>query len=113
VPRTRRCASLTGFPFSPFAELPQPGADGQVVELECGVGDEERQREGVEARFTDQRFRPGLRDKTDVYLPVLGAKGNNVSAGATPVTEADWAKFKGKADAGYPNVTFRVIREDK
>lgn len=38
-----------GVPFSPFAELSQPGADGQVVELERGVGDEERQREGAEA----------------------------------------------------------------
>ena len=46
---TRRCASLTGFRFSPLAELSQPGADGQVVELERGVGDEERQREGAEA----------------------------------------------------------------
>ena len=45
------------------------------------------------ARFTDSRFRPGLRDKTDAYLPVLGAKGNNVSAGATPVTNDEYAKF--------------------
>ena len=139
------------------------------------------------ARFTDSRFRPGMRDRTDAYLPVLGAKGNNVSIGRTPVTEAEWelaaghmpkdanfncgeggvitpvdkyANTKGacggvdfwgncwewtatkrseglngvkggafdskrtecrteartesrKAATGYPNVTFRVVREDK
>ena len=48
------------------------------------------------ARFTDSRFRPGLRDRTDACLSILGAKGNNVSIGRTPVTEAEWAKFTGK-----------------
>ena len=48
------------------------------------------------ARFTDSRFRPGLRNRTDDYLVVLGAKGKNIMIGATPVTEADWAKFTGK-----------------
>ena len=58
--------------------------------------DREQRIEASMARFTDSRFRPGLRDRTDAYLPVLGAKGKNVSIGRTPVTEAEWAKFTGK-----------------
>ena len=58
--------------------------------------DREQRIEASMARFTDSRFRPGLRDSTDAYLPVLGAKGKNVSIGRTPVTEAEWAKFTGK-----------------
>ena len=58
--------------------------------------DREQRIDASMARFTDSRFRPGLRDRTDAYLPVLGAKGNNVSIGRTPVTEAEWAKFTGK-----------------
>ena len=61
--------------------------------------DREQRIEASMARFTDPRFRPGLRDSTDVYLPVLGAKGNNVSIGRTPVTKAEWAKFTGKTVA--------------
>ena len=61
--------------------------------------DREQRIEASMARFTDSRFRPGLRDRTDAYLPVLGAKGKNVSIGRTPVTEAEWAKFTGKAVA--------------
>ena len=58
--------------------------------------DREQRIEASMARFTDSRFRPGMRDRTDAYLPVLGAKGNNVSIGRTPVTEAEWAMFTGK-----------------
>ena len=61
--------------------------------------DREQRIEASMARFTDSRFRPGLRDSTDAYLPVLGAKGKNVSIGRTPVTEAEWAKFTGKPAA--------------
>ena len=61
--------------------------------------DREQRIEASMARFTDSRFRPGLRDRTDAYLPVLGAKGNNVSIGRTPVTEAEWSKFTGKTVA--------------
>ena len=67
----------------------------QVIVDEMLRGREQR-IEASMARFTDSRFRPGLRDRTDDYLPVLGAKGNNVSIGRTPVTEAEWAKFTGK-----------------
>ena len=77
----------------------QSKVDEMQVIVDEMLRDREQRIETSMARFTDQRFRPGLRDKTDAYLPVLGAKGNNVSAGATPVTEADWAKFKGKAAA--------------
>jgi len=77
----------------------QSKVDEMQVIVDEMLRDREQRIEASMARFTDQRFRPGLRDKTDAYLPVLGAKGNNVSAGATPVTEADWAKFKGKAAA--------------
>ena len=61
--------------------------------------DREQRIDASMARFTDSRFRPGMRDRTDPYLPVLGAKGNNVSIGRTPVTEAEWAKFTGKSVA--------------
>ncbi|MBR4665696.1 MAG: SUMF1/EgtB/PvdO family nonheme iron enzyme [Lentisphaeria bacterium] len=44
-------------------------------------------------RFTDQRFRPGLRNRSaDGYQQVLGA-GQNVSIGYAPVTNEDYAKF--------------------
>ena len=75
----------------------QSKVDEMQVIVDEMLRDREQRIEASMARFTDSRFRPGLRDKTDAYLPVLGTKGNNVSAGATPVTEADWAKFKGKA----------------
>ena len=77
----------------------QSKVDEMQVIVDEMLRDREQRIEASMARFTDQRFSPGLRDKTDAYLPVLGAKGNNVSAGATPVTEADWAKFKGKSAA--------------
>ena len=70
----------------------------QVIVNEM-LRDREQRIEASMARFTDSRFRPGLRDRTDAYLPVLGAKGKNVSIGRTPVTEAEWAKFSGKAVA--------------
>ena len=59
--------------------------------------DREQRIEASMARFTDTRFRPGLRDRTDAYLPVLGAKGKNVSIGRVPVTEMEWAEFTGKS----------------
>ena len=55
--------------------------------------DRERRIESSMARFTDSRFRPGLRDSKDAYLPVLGAKGNDVSIGRTPVTNGEYARF--------------------
>ena len=70
----------------------------QVIVNEM-LRDREQRIKASMARFTDSRFRPGLRDSTEAYLPVLGAKGNNVSIGRTPVTEAEWAKFTGKTIA--------------
>ena len=55
--------------------------------------DREQRIESSMARFTDPRFRPGLRDSKDAYLPVLGAKGNDVSIGRTPVTNGEYVKF--------------------
>lgn len=43
-------------------------------------------------RFTDPRLRPGSRNVTDGYLPVIGA-AQNVSISYTPVTNKDYANF--------------------
>ena len=77
----------------------QSKVDEMQVIVDEMLRDREQRIEASMARFTDSRFRPGLRDRTDAYLPVLGAKGKNVSIGRTPVTEAEWAKFKGKSVA--------------
>ena len=74
----------------------QSKVDEMQVIVDEMLRDREQRIEASMARFTDTRFRPGLRDRQDAYLPVLGAKGNNVSIGRTPVTEAEWAKFTGK-----------------
>lgn len=61
--------------------------------------------------------RTGLRDGTAAYRPVLGAQGRNVSIGATPVTEADWAKFAGTSvsteKARHPVVGVSVTAAEK
>lgn len=79
--------------------------------------DREQRIEASMARFTDSRFRPGLRDGMDAYRPVLGAQGRNVSIGATPVTEADWAKFAGTSvspeKARLPVVSVSVTEAEK
>ena len=77
----------------------QSKVDEMQVIVDEMLRDREQRIDASMARFTDSRFRPGLRDRTDPYLPVLGAKGANVSIGRTPVTEAEWAKFSGKAVA--------------
>ena len=74
----------------------QSKVDEMQVIVDEMLRDREQRIDASMARFTDSRFRPGLRDKTDAYLPVLGAKGSNVSIGRTPVTESEWAKFSGK-----------------
>ena len=148
----------------------QDKVDEMQVIVDEMLRDREQRIEASMARFTDSRFRPGLRDRTDAYLPVLGAKGKNVSIGRTAdfnCGEGDaikpvdaYASTKGacggydfwgncweltstkrgdgmvavkggafdskrtecrteartesrKASAGYPNVTFRVVREDR
>ena len=55
--------------------------------------DREQRVENSMRRFTDQRFRPGLRERSsDGYQQVLGA-GENVSIGYAPVTNEEYAKF--------------------
>ncbi len=75
----------------------QSKIDEMQVIVDEMLRDREQRIDASMARFTDSRFRPGLRDGEDAFRAVLGAKGRNVSIGATPVTEADWAKFTGKA----------------
>ena len=77
----------------------QSKVDEMQVIVDEMLRDREQRIEASMARFTDSRFRPGLRDLADAYLPVLGAKGNNVSIGRSPVTEEDWAKFNDKTVA--------------
>ena len=74
----------------------QSKVDEMQVIVDEMLRDREQRIEASMARFTDSRFRPGLRDRTDAYLPILGAKGSNVTIGRIPVTEAEWAKFTGK-----------------
>ncbi len=74
----------------------QSKVDEMQVIVDEMLRDREQRIDASMARFTDSRFRPGIRDRTDTYLPVLGAKGTNVSIGRTPVTEAEWAKFTGR-----------------
>ena len=62
----------------------QSKVDEMQVIVDEMLRDREQRIEASMARFTDSRFRPGLRDRTDAYLPVLGAKGKNVSIGRTP-----------------------------
>lgn len=68
----------------------------QVIVNEM-LRDREQRIDASMARFSDSRFSPGIRDTADGYLPILGAKGNNVSIARTPITETDWAKFTGKS----------------
>ena len=77
----------------------QSQVDEMQVIVDEMLRDREQRIDATMARFSDSRFSPGLRDKADDYLPVLGAKGSNVSIGRTPVTEADWAKFVGNSVA--------------
>ena len=54
--------------------------------------DRDQRVENSMRRFTDQRFRPGVRERSrDGYQQVLGAP--NVSIGYTPVTNEEYAKF--------------------
>ena len=68
--------------------------------------DREQRVENSLRRFSDSRFRPGLRDRSrDGYQQVLGA-GENVSIGYAPVTNAEYARFIAatgrKVPAGWP-----------
>ena len=55
--------------------------------------DREQRIENSMRRFTDSRFRPGLRNRSrDGYQQVLGA-GEDVAIGYAPVTNEEYAKF--------------------
>ena len=79
-------------------ELKRTARDKSKVEEMQNIVDEmlrdrDQRVENSMRRFTDQRFRPGLRNRSaDGYQQVLGA-GQNVSIGYAPVTNEDYAKF--------------------
>ena len=79
-------------------ELKRTARDKYKVEEMQNIVDEmlrdrDQRVENSMRRFTDQRFRPGLRNRSqDGYQQVLGA-GQNVSIAYTPVTNEDYAKF--------------------
>ena len=79
-------------------ELKRTARDKYKVEEMQNIVDEmlrdrDQRVENSLRRFTDQRFRPGLRNRSrDGYQQVLGA-GQNVSIGYTPVTNEEYARF--------------------
>ena len=73
--------------------------DEMQVIVDEMLRDREQRIDASMARFSDSRFRPGLRDLSDAYLPVLGVKGRNFSIGRTPVTQEEWSRFTGKPAA--------------
>lgn len=70
----------------------------QVDEMQAIVDEMLRDRENrinaTMSRFLDSRMKPGARESQDGYLPIFGAKGNNVSIARTPVTNAEYARFE-------------------
>ena len=82
----------------------QSKIDEMQVIVDEMLRDREARIDASMARFSDERFRPGVRDAADGYLPVLGATGRNVCCAQFPVTAADWAKFSGaEVPAGKAN----------
>ena len=79
-------------------ELKRTARDKSKVEEMQNIVDEmlrdrDQRVENTMRRFTDERFQPGLRNRSqDGYQQVLGA-GQNVSIGYAPVTNEDYAKF--------------------
>ena len=64
--------------------------------------DRDQRVESSMRRFTDQRFRPGVRERSkDGYQQVLGAP--NVSIGYAPVTNEEYAKFAAATGRKAPN----------
>ena len=82
----------------------QSKVDEMQVIVDEMLRDRESRIDASMARFSDPRFRPGVRDAADGYLPVLGTTGRNVCCARFPVTAADWAKFSGaEVPAGKAN----------
>ena len=79
-------------------ELKRTARDKSKVEemrniVEEMLRDRDQRVEATMRRFTDRRFRPGLRGRSrDGYQQVLGA-GENISISYAPVTNEDYAKF--------------------
>ena len=79
-------------------ELKRTARDRSKVEEMQNIVDEmlrdrDQRVENSMRRFTDSRFRPGLRNRSrDGFQQVLGA-GRGVAIGYTPVTNGDYAKF--------------------
>ena len=79
-------------------ELKRTARDKSKVEemrniVEEMLRDRDQRVEATMRRFTDQRFRPGLRERSrDGYQQVLGA-GENISISYAPVTNEEYAKF--------------------
>ena len=79
-------------------ELKRTARDRYKVEEMQNIVDEmlrdrDQRVENSMRRFTDARFRPGLRNRSqDGFQQVLGAS-QNVSIGYAPVTNEDYAKF--------------------
>ena len=79
-------------------ELKRTARDKYKVEEMQNIVDEmlrdrEQRIENTMRRFTDTRFRPGLRNRSrDGFQTVLGA-GENVAIGYAPVTNAEYEKF--------------------
>ena len=79
----------------------------------------------VSFRHTD-RLQPGVRENMDGSLPVIGTK-SLISVAYTPVTKVKGSSRDSgrmdcrtenrdnlrKANSGYPNVGFRIVREDR
>ncbi|MBQ6107474.1 MAG: SUMF1/EgtB/PvdO family nonheme iron enzyme [Thermoguttaceae bacterium] len=86
-------------------ELKREARDrSKVEEMQVIVDEVIRDREArinaTMARFTDERFGPGMHyDTASGYAPVLGAPGRNVCIALFPVTVADYARFTGKRPA--------------
>ena len=79
-------------------ELKRTARDKSKVEEMQDIVDEmlrdrDQRVEATMRRFTDPRFRPGLRERSrDGYQQVLGA-GENISISYAPVTNEEYAKF--------------------
>ena len=91
----------------------QSKIDEMQVIVDEMLRDRETRIDATMARFSDERFRPGVRDTTDGYLPVLGTRGRNVCCARFPVTKAEWAKFLGReipsAKANHPVVGISFV----
>ena len=104
-----------------LAQLERDARDKSKVDEMKEIVDEmtanrDKQIDSTMSRFTDERFKPGVRDSDEAFKVVLGAKGNNVEIGNTPVTNAEYAEFLEstgrKAPKYWPSGNIPQGRED-